>query len=288
MSNNTEKGKARAQTETASITDILSAAITIARGAGAILREGVAAIERNRGTALQFKSSAIDPVTEYDVRAEKYIVGELNRLFPEHRVVGEEGGAYEAARSRTTASTYQWHVDPLDGTVNFAHGFSIFCVSLGLLIDGAPSVGVVYSPVIDEMFAAARGHGATRNGVPIHVSVTQELNHALLVTGFPYDSHTHDSNIPEFLGFQRTAQATRRIGSAALDMCYVAAGQMDGYWESKIKPHDIAAGIVLVREAGGIVTDYGGGDSMLASGIIVASNGLLHGPMLDVLKKSQS
>ena len=279
---------ARAHSEAMPITDILSAAITIARGAGAILREGVAAIEQNRGTALQFKSSAIDPVTEYDVRAEKYIVGELNRLFPEHRIVGEEGGAYEAARSRTTSSTYQWHVDPLDGTVNFAHGFSIFCVSLGLLIDGVPSVGVVYSPVIDDMFAAACGHGATRNGVPIRVSSTQELGRALLVTGFPYDSHTHDSNIPEFLGFQRTAQATRRIGSAALDLCYVAAGQMDGYWESKIKPHDIAAGIVLVREAGGTVTDYDGGDSMLASGIILASNGLLHKPMLDVLKKSQS
>ncbi len=288
MSNSIDEAAARADDTAASITDILSAAVTIARGAGAILREGVAAIEQNRGTALRFKSSAIDPVTEYDVRAEKYIVGELNRLFPEHRVVGEEGGAYEAARSRTTPAAYQWHVDPLDGTVNFAHGFAIFCVSLGLLIDGVPSVGVVYSPVIDDMFAAARGHGATRNGVPIRVSATQKLSRALLVTGFPYDSHTNDSNIPEFLGFQRTAQATRRIGSAALDMCYVAAGQMDGYWESKIKPHDIAAGIVLVREAGGTVTDYCGGDSMLDSGIIVASNGLLHGQMLDVLKKSQS
>ncbi|HEY3291648.1 MAG TPA: inositol monophosphatase family protein [Anaerolineae bacterium] len=271
-----------------SLTDILSATITIARGAGAILHEGITAITANRGTALRFKTSDIDPVTEYDVRAEKYIVGELNKLFPEHTIVGEEGGAYEAVRSRTSAAAYKWHIDPLDGTVNFAHGFSIFCVSMGLLIDGVPSLGVVYSPMLDEMYAAARGHGATRNGVPIHVSPIASLKRSLLITGFPYDSHTADSNIPEFLGFQRTSQATRRLGSAALDMCYVAAGQADGYWESKIKPHDIAAGIVLIREAGGVVTDYDSGDTMLASGLIVGSNGLIHSDMLDVLRKSRT
>jgi myo-inositol-1(or 4)-monophosphatase len=287
MSNIMDKGLATAPGGDGALTEILSTAVTIARGAGAILREGVAAIEANRGAALQFKTSDIDPVTEYDVRSEKYIVGELNKRFPEHRIVGEEGGAYEVVKSRTSAATYQWHIDPLDGTVNFAHGFSIFCVSMGLLIDGVPSVGVIYSPVIDEMFAAARGHGATRNGVPIRTSITSSLKRSLLITGFPYDSHTSDSNIPEFLGFQRTAQATRRIGSAALDMCYVGTGQMDGYWESKIKPHDIAAGIVIIREAGGIVTDYDGGDSMLTSGKIVGSNGLIHKDMLDVLKKSQ-
>jgi len=288
MSNTMENSPAPASGRDSALTDILSAAITIARGAGAILREGIAAIEANRGTALQFKTSDIDPVTEYDVRAEKYIVGELNKFFPEHRIVGEEGGAYEVVKSRTSSAAFQWHVDPLDGTVNFAHGFSIFCVSMGLLIDGAPAVGVVYSPIIDEMYAAARGHGATRNGAPIRVSPVATLQRSLLVTGFPYDSHTSDSNIPEFLGFQRTAQATRRVGSAALDMCYVAAGQMDGYWESKIKPHDIAAGIVMIREAGGVVTDYDGGDTMLTSGRIVGSNGLIHKDMLDVLKKSQT
>ena len=287
MTNITDKGLAAASEVDGSLTDILSVAITIARGAGAILREGVVAIAANRGAALQFKTSEIDPVTEYDVRSEKYIVGELNKYFPEHRIVGEEGGAYEVVKSRTSTAAYQWHIDPLDGTVNFAHGFSIFCVSMGLLIDGVPSVGVVYSPIIDEMFAAARGHGATRNGAPIRVSPIATLKRSLLITGFPYDSHTSDSNVPEVLGFQRTAQATRRIGSAALDMCYVAAGQMDGYWESKIKPHDIAAGIILIREAGGAVTDYEGGDTMLTSGRIVGSNGLLHNAMLDVLKKSQ-
>lgn len=287
MSNITEKSVTGASGGGSSLTEILSAAITIARGAGAILREGITAIEANRGTALRFKTTDIDPVTEYDVRSEQYIVGELNKLFPEHRIVGEEGGAYEVVKRRTTGPVYQWHIDPLDGTVNFSHGFQVFCVSMGLLIGGVPSIGVVYSPITDEMFAAARGHGSTRNGVPIRVSPIATLKRAMLITGFPYDSHTSDSNVPEFLAFQRTAQATRRIGSAALDMCYVAAGQMDGYWESKIKPHDIAAGIILIREAGGTVTDYDGGDTMLASGRIVGSNGLIHTDMLDVMKKSQ-
>ncbi|MCL5997390.1 MAG: inositol monophosphatase [Chloroflexi bacterium] len=270
-----------------SLADILSAAVAIARGAGAILREGVAAITANHGTPLQFKTSDIDPVTEYDVRAEQYIVAELRKRFPDHEIVGEEGGAYETENRRPEIPHCRWHIDPLDGTVNFAHGFSVFCVSMGLLIDGVPSVGVIYSPVSDEMFAAARGHGATRNGVPMRVSLISTLKRSLLVTGFPYDSHVTDSNIGNFVAFQRQSQAARRLGSAALDMCYVAAGQMDGYWEMKIKPHDIAAGIVLVREAGGTVTDFDAGQSMLQSGEIVASNGLIHQEMLDVLRNSR-
>jgi myo-inositol-1(or 4)-monophosphatase len=134
------------------------------------------------------------------------------------------------------------------------------------------------------MFAAARGHGATRNGAPIAVSRTSTLQRALLITGFSYDTHTSDSNMRNFLGFQHTAQATRRIGSAALNLCYTATGQLDGHWELKVKPHDIAAGIVLVREAGGVVTDFDGGEQMLETGRIVASNGLIHRAMLDVLK----
>lgn len=267
------------------LTDILANAMTIARGAGGILREGVAIIEANRGTPLTFKSSDIDPVTEYDVRAEKYIVAELQRLYPAHHIVGEEGGAYANANS-ADGPRYEWQIDPLDGTVNFAHGFSIFCVSMGLVIDGEPSVGVIYSPMTDEMFAAALGYGATRNGLPLRVSNTATLKRAMLVTGFPYDTHLNDSNLPEFTAFQRTTQAVRRLGSAALDMAYTASGQMDGYWEQGIKPHDIAAAIVLVREAGGTVTDYVGGDTMLATGRIVASNGLLHADMLNVLRRA--
>ncbi|MGX2028968.1 inositol monophosphatase family protein [Methylocaldum gracile] len=264
-----------------SLTDVLGAAVTIARGAGAILREG---FETRRGTAVQFKTSDIDPVTEYDIRSEQFIVGELRKLFPSHQIVGEEGGAYRAEESRPPARNYLWHIDPLDGTVNFAHGFPMFCVSMGLLIDGVPSLGVVYNPATDETFAAALGLGATRNGRPIHVSATLVLNRALVITGFSYDTHTSDSNMKNFLGFQRSAQATRRIGSAALNLCYTATGQLDGHWEMKVKPHDIAAGIVLVREAGGTVTDFDGGDEILSTGRIVSSNGLIHREMLDVLK----
>lgn len=276
------------------LTEILSTAIIIARGAGAILREGIATIEANRGTRLTFKTSDIDPVTEYDVRSEKYIVGELQRLYPTHRIVGEEGGNYAARPHSHSIShshdghDYEWQIDPLDGTVNFAHGFSVFCVSIGLVIDGVPALGAIYSPISDELYAASRGHGATRNGVPIHVSITDTLKRSLLVTGFPYDTHIRDTNLPEFLGFQHTSQAVRRFGSAALDMCYVAAGQMDGYWEMGIKAHDIAAAIAIVREAGGTVTDFDGGQGMLESGYIVASNGLIHQPMLDVLTQART
>lgn len=268
---------------TPSLSDILAAAVAIARGAGAILREGLATVEAQRGTAVQFKTTDIDPVTEYDVRSEQYIVGELRRLFPGHRIIGEEGGDYASESPETAASDYTWYIDPLDGTVNFSHGFPYFCVSMGMLTDGAPSVGVIYNPIAEQMYAAARGHGATRNGMPIRISTTSELKRALVITGFPYDTHIHDSNMKNFLGFQRTAQATRRIGSAALNLCYTAVGQMDGYWEMKTKPHDIAAGIVLVREAGGMVTDFDGGEDMLQSCCIVASNGLIHGEMLDVV-----
>ncbi|CAI8849192.1 inositol monophosphatase family protein [Methylocaldum szegediense] len=263
------------------LTDILDAAVEIARGAGAILREG---FENQRAASLQFKTTDIDPVTEYDLRSEEFIVGELRRRFPSHQIVGEEGGAYRAGEVQSTAREFLWHIDPLDGTVNFSHGFPMFCVSLGLLIDGVPSLGVIYNPITDEMFAAARGLGATRNGSPIHVSATPVLNRALVITGFSYDTHTSDSNMKNFLAFQRTAQATRRIGSAALNLCYTAAGQMDGHWEMKVKPHDIAAGIVLVREAGGTVTDFDGGDDILNTGRIVSSNGLIHREMLEVLK----
>ena len=264
--------------------DILAATVAIARGAGSILMEGLASMGEHRGAALQFKSSDIDPVTEYDIRSEKFIVGELRQRFPSHHIVGEEGGIYQSQNSQLSAKNYTWQIDPLDGTVNFAHGFPMFCVSLGLLIDGVPSVGVVYNPATDEMLAAALGHGATRNDMPIHVSITPTLRQALLITGFSYDTHKSDNNIENFLGFQRNAQATRRIGSCALNLCYTATGQLDGYWEMKVKPHDIAAGIVLVREAGGIVTDFDGGEDMLDTLLIVASNGLIHQEMLEVLK----
>lgn len=260
---------------------VVDATVAIARGAGEILREGAEIIRDQRSAVLQFKATAIDPVTEFDLRSEQYIVERLRERFPSHRIIGEEGGSYSPEEAGM--DTHLWQIDPLDGTVNFAHGWPMFCVSMGLLIGGIPSVGVIYNPATDELFAAASGHGATRNGAPMRVSATRELNRALLITGFSYDTHDSDSNIRNFLGFQHSAQATRRIGSCALNLCYTAAGQMDGYWELKTKPYDVAAGIVLVREAGGTVTDFDGGDDMLGSGRIVASNGLIHRDMLDVL-----
>lgn len=267
-------------------------AINIARGAGAILREGYAQFEARAG-AVTYKQADVDPVTEYDQRSEAFIVAALRKAFPSHRIVGEEGGDYEVQSADPKAlntfhlplSVCEWQIDPLDGTVNFAHGFPLFSVSMGLLVDGVPALGVVYDPVREELFAGARGCGATLNGKPIRVSNTSSLSRALLTTGFPYDRRTSAiNNFEMFIAFQRKSQEVRRLGSAALDLCYVACGRLDGYWEMKIKPHDIAAGIAILREAGGIVTDFAGNDDMLNVHQIVSSNGLIHAEMLSVIQ----
>lgn len=267
--------------------DILESAIRIARGAGAILLEGRENMERHKDAGIRYKTSEIDPVTEYDLKSERYIVSEIRSRFPHHRLIGEEGGVYETSNTTEDDDTYTWHIDPLDGTVNFAHGFPLFCVSLGLVTAGEPVLGVVYLPALNELFAACKGSGTTLNGKPVQVSSISQLTQALLATGFSYDTHTSDSNIRNFLGFQRTAQATRRIGSCAINLSYLAAGRWDGYWEMKTKTYDIAAGIILVREAGGRVTDFDNGNDMLGSGRIVASNGLIHDALLNVLAESE-
>ncbi|MFC1463937.1 MAG: inositol monophosphatase family protein [Candidatus Brachytrichaceae bacterium NZ_4S206] len=291
---------------TRDLSTILTQATVIARGAGAILREGLQQIEaRREGITVQYKSGDTDPVTEFDHLSEAFIVEALQKAFPDHHIIGEEGGAYELRveneneelrksegnallRPSELNSRFEWQVDPLDGTVNFAHGFPVFAVSLGLLVNGMPALGVVYDPMRDEMYAAAHGLGATLNGRPIHVSNTQPLAYALLNTGFPYDRReSEENNFDYFLAFQRTSQEVRRVGSAALDLCWVACGRMDGYWELKIQPHDIAAGIVIVREAGGVATDFDGGQAMFAHKQVVASNGLIHAAMLDVIRETR-
>ncbi len=277
-------------TQTA-LREMLAHACQIARGAGAILREGYAQFEARAGE-VHYKQADVDPVTEFDQRSEAFIVAALREVFPSHRIVGEEGGRYEApgafAPQNATLETCEWQIDPLDGTVNFAHGFPLFSVSMGLLVAGAPALGVVYDPVREELFAGAAGCGATLNGKPIRVSDTPALARALLSTGFPYDRRTSPlNNFDPFIAFQRKSQEVRRLGSAALDLCYVACGRLDGYWEMKIKSHDIAAGIAILREAGGAVTDYAGGDSMLDRRQIVASNGLIQPEMLDVIAESR-
>ena len=259
------------------------------------VRDRVARAARSSGEVIRrhyaqpipttLKSSRIDIVTAADHEAEALIVGELNALFPEHHVVGEEGGGQGAS---ATTAPFQWFVDPIDGTVNFASKFPHFCTSIALATpDREPLLGVIYDPMRDELFTAVRGHGAQMNGAALRVTTTAELLDAVVTSGFPYDKHTNpDNNLKEWAAFLRHVRGERRLGSAALDFCYVAAGRLDGYWEQDLKPYDAMAGLLLVREAGGIVTDYEGGErpQALDRGRYVASNGRLHPAMLDVLR----
>ncbi len=230
------------------------------------------------------KTSRIDIVTAADTEVETFLVGELARLFPGHHIVGEEGGGQGAPAE---GAAYHWFVDPIDGTVNFASKLPHFCTSIALATaDRQPLLGVVYDPTRRELFAAVRGGGATLNGRPLRVTRTAELIDAVIVSGFPYDKHTNpDNNLREWAAFLVKIRGERRLGSAALDFCYVGAGRLDGYWEKDLKPYDAMAGMLVAREAGGVVTDYAGGEfpQRLDRGRYVASNGLLHRQMLGVL-----
>jgi myo-inositol-1(or 4)-monophosphatase len=252
--------------------DYLNVAVEAARAAGALLREGY-----GQSLAVEHKG-AIDLVTDYDRRAESLILGRLRAAFPEHALNAEESG-------RTAGSAHEWLVDPLDGTTNYAHGFPVFAVSLALTIRGALALGVVYDPLRDELYTAEAGQGAALNGARLRVSPVAELDRALLATGFAYDVRTRArNNLAEFGRFVLRCQGVRRAGSAALDCAWVAAGRLDGYWELSISPWDVAAGALLVREAGGRVTTPSGGPNFLAEGAILASNGRLHAEMLALLK----
>lgn len=258
----------------------LQTAETIARQAGAILLQYY---EQPRQA--NHKSTSIDLVTEADTASEQFIVNALHKAFPEHHIVGEEGGGYGLSLDQ---SPYRWYVDPLDGTTNFAHRFPIFAVTLALSdSDLKPLLGVVYDPTRDESFKALRGQGATLNGRPLRVSDVSDLAEALVVTGFPYNRWTvEDNNTERFGHFVRRTQGARRAGSAALDLCYVAAGRCDVYWEHGPNPWDVQAGILAVWEAGGKVSDYAGELSLEALGghQIVASNGILHDQALAVIQ----
>jgi len=217
-----------------------------------------------------------DLVTEADRRSEALIVERLHRHFPTHAVVGEEGGG------QRIDSDYCWYVDPLDGTTNFAHGFPVFCVTLGLVYRGEVIVGVVFDPTRDELFTAERGAGAFLNHKRIQVSKTASLSESLLATGFPPFASNHDLNIQFYFRFTLLSHGIRRAGSAALDLCTVAAGRFDGFWELKLNPWDKAAGSLLVTEAGGRVTDIAGRAFDLQADEIFASNGLIHEQMVTV------
>lgn len=260
---------------------ILATGTEIAREAGAHLRDGL-----GQGLSIQRKETAVDWVTQYDEQAEAIIVGRLQAAFPDHGLVAEEG-------SRANHdSPLTWYIDPLDGTTNFAHGMPIFCVSMALYEGHTPLVAIIYDPMRDECFCGVAGMGATlttpSGTVPLRVSQETELVDSLLATGFPYDRHNSEqNNMPQLMAFLKQAQGIRRNGSAALDMANVAAGRLDGYWEFKLKSWDIAAGVLLVQEAGGLVTGMAGEPFVLSSPVsLLASNGRIHTKMVDILQKA--
>src|SRR5882724_3435727 len=256
---------------------MLNFAIRVAKDAGRLLRDRV-------GTRIDVDhKGSINLVTDVDLASERLIREAISTYYPRHEVLGEEGGLSESG------SEYRWIVDPLDGTTNYAHGYPIFCVSIALECKGEIELGVVYDPMRDELFAAEQGAGATLNNRPIHVSKTAELMQGLLSTGFPYDIKTSKlTNLDHWANFAMNAQALRRDGAAALDLCYVACGRFDGFWELNLSPWDTAAGALIVTEAGGRVTNFSGGPFSNYKPEVVASNGLIHDRMLQVLKLQAS
>ncbi|MGA2361329.1 MAG: inositol monophosphatase family protein [Candidatus Aminicenantales bacterium] len=221
----------------------------------------------------------VDLVTEFDVGAQEILAGRLSKAFPEHGILAEENLA------RPGRSEYRWVLDPLDGTTNFAHTFPVFCVSAALERHGRVVLGLVYDPMREELFSAGEGRGASINGRKIRVSEVGDLGRSLLATGFPYDIRTSPvNNVGHWGRFLLRAQAVRRCGSAALDLCYVACGRFDGFWELKLKPWDVAAGALIVAEAGGKVTDFFGGEHTPDIPETLATNGLIHEAMIGVLK----
>jgi myo-inositol-1(or 4)-monophosphatase len=246
-----------------------------------VIRAGEVQLSRF-GTDLRVdKKGAIDLVTEIDLQIEREFRAMIAERFPDHAVLGEEFGSSDDGEA---TPQFCWVFDPVDGTTNYAHGLPIFCSSLALEIDGEIMVGAVYDPTRRELFTAERGQGAWLNGVPLGVSAADELIDSLLVTGFHYGIHRDPEELVSlFREFITRSRAVRRLGSAALDLCYVAAGRFDGYWESKIQPWDVAAGALLVQEAGGRVTTVAGGPFRSRAGSVLASNGRIHDRMLEVI-----
>jgi myo-inositol-1(or 4)-monophosphatase len=245
----------------------------------AVVRAGDAMMARLGGDVRVDKKGIIDLVTEVDLAIERMFRELIAERFPDHAVLAEELGGSQAVPDGPC-----WVFDPIDGTTNFAHGLPIFCASLALEIDGVAEVAAVYDPTRTELFTAEREGGAFLNGRPIRVSAARDLVNAMLVTGFPYDVHDRVDEIVGLFGaFVGRARAVRRLGSAAIDLCYVAAGRMDGFWESDLKPWDIAGGALIVAEAGGSVTDMAGAPFASRAGHVLATNGLLHDTMLEVI-----
>lgn len=236
-------------------------------------------LKKMLGTAgLVAKKGDIDLVTEADIESERIILDIIQRDFPNDDILSEEAGTLQKSSERI------WIVDPLDGTTNFAHGFPFFAVSIALQIENWVKLGIVFNPCMDEYFEAVEGMGSYLNKKPLHVSCTSRLNESLLGTGFPYDIHKKNKRVMElFSRMASSAQGIRRPGSAAIDLCYVAAGRMDGFWEQDLKPWDTAAGAIIVREAGGVITTFDGKPYSPFLKTIVAANPSIHPEMLKLL-----
>ena len=255
---------------------MLDFAIRVAQDAGRLLRDRV-------GTRIDIEhKGVINIVTDVDLASEQLIRDRISTHYPRHQILAEEGGL------DASASEYRWIVDPLDGTTNFAHGYPVFCVSIALEHRGEILLGVVYDPMRDELFAAERGGGSSLNNRPIRVSRIDDLLQSLLSTGFPYDIKTSTlKNLDHWSNFAMNAQALRRDGAAALDLCYVACGRFDGFWELNLSPWDTAAGALIVEEAGGRVTNFKGDKFSNYTPQVLASNGLIHDRMIEVLAMSE-
>ena len=246
----------------------------LARQAGKILRAGY-----QKEHQVYYKG-VIDLVTEIDRQSEEYLISEIQKQFPGHHILAEESGG-------THGNGNQWYIDPLDGTVNYAHHIPIFCVSIAYASNAGPNLAAVYDPMRDEMFSAERGVGAYLNGSPLQVSSATQLQKSLLVTGFPYDAWDSEfDNFANFVKFAKMSQGVRRLGSAALDLCYVAAGRFDGFWELALKTWDVAAGGLICAEAGGNVTNvFGGPDYISPPQSVLATTPGIHARMLEELNK---
>ena len=257
------------------MSELLELARSIAREAG-----GIARARFLEPRTIRTKTSEIDLVTDVDHALDRLIRERVRAARPHDALLTEE------SQAESGSSGVRWIVDPLDGTTNYAHAFPQFAISIGVEVDGARAAGVVYDPMRDELFEAECGRGARLNGAPVRVSGIAELRRALLATGFAYDVHSRRTpNLVHFERFIGCAQAIRRAGSAALDFAYVACGRFDGYWELHLAPWDVAAGILLVQEAGGSVSDFDGGAPPASGARIAASNGRVHGAMLEVLNR---
>lgn len=258
----------------ADFTKELKFAKDLVLGAGDILARG-----RKTRPRVKLKGR-VDLVTEIDLKSEKYIKRRINKTFPNHAILAEESGRTE------NRSPCLWIIDPLDGTTNYAHGYPAYCVSIALMVEGKITLGVVYDPNLNELFYTAQGRGAFLNNRRISVSGETKLSCSLLATGFPYDiADTHIDNLGNFARMYKAARGIRRGGSAALDMCYLACGRFDGFWELKLHPWDTAAGILLIREAGGRVSQISGDKYSIFDKNILASNGKIHKQMKQVLQK---